>query len=285
MRAGRWQPGRVFFLGPEGTFSHILAAKRFGKSAELRKCRTIESVVEGALADPDAAGLIPVENSSGGTVPESVDVLIRHAGRLAVIEELALDVRIALLSRHGGPLLKIYSHFTQIRHHADWLRARHPKARLIAVESTAEAARRAARSAGAGALASPGAAEIYGLGHMEWPPAPGTANVTHFFVVRAGEPAAATPGRALKTALVAALPNVCGSLHAFLGPFARNGISLSRIVSRPVPGKPRTYVFFLEIEAGEAEPAAAKALAQARRRAEFLRSLGSFPRGGRRFKS
>lgn len=277
-------PSEVFYLGPEGTFSHILACKRFPKAA-VCKCPTIESVVERTMENPAALGLVPVENSSGGTVPESVDVLIRHAGRIAVVEELALDVRIALLSRKPGPLTCIYSHFTQIRHHADWLRQKYPAARLVAVESTAEAARRAGRSQEAGALASPGAAPIYGLGHVEKPPGRRRANVTHFFVVRGGAPGAEFSGRAgLKTALVAALPNVCGSLHAFLGPFARQGISLSRIVSRPVPGKPRTYVFFLEIEAGEEEPRAVLALKAARRLSEELISLGTFPKG-RHFKS
>ncbi|MCX7868674.1 MAG: hypothetical protein N2322_01870, partial [Terrimicrobiaceae bacterium] len=213
------------------------------------------------------------------------DVLIRHAGAVQVIEELALDVRIALLSRRAGSLTRVFSHFTQIRHHAEWLRQAHPRARMIAVESTAEAARRAAASPRAGALASPGAAPIYGLAHIEKPPGTGRANVTHFFVVRAGPPGPPPAGTGpWKTALVAALPNVCGSLHAFLGPFARNRISLSRIVSRPVPGKPRTYVFFLEIEAGEGEETAVRALAEARRLSEQLTSLGTFPKG-RHFKS
>ena len=281
---GRPSTPRVFYLGPEGTFSHILARKRF-RRAEFKKCPTIEGVVEAALAEPSSLALVPVENSSGGTVPESVDVLIRYAGHIRVIEELALDVRIALLSRQAGPLTKIFSHFTQIRHHIDWLRKRHPGARLVAVESTAEAARRAAASSKSGALASPGAAPIYGLGHIEKPPSAGRANVTHFFVVQ-GAPPVSEPSSPppWKTALVAALPNVCGSLHAFLGPFAQNSISLSRIVSRPVPGKPRTYVFFLEIEGGEWEPMAQRALQEARGLSEQLTSLGSFPKG-RHFKS
>jgi prephenate dehydratase len=273
----------VYYLGPEGTFSHILARSRFGKRATFLQCATLEAVVESALENPGSLALVPVENSSGGTVYDSIDVMIRHSGELAVEEELALDVRIALLRKGKGPLKVVYSHFTQIKHHAEWLHAKCPGVRLVPVESTAIAAKRAAGSAGAAALASPGAAPIYGLEVAEMPPTTQT-NITHFFVVRAGKPLENPDRLARKTALVATLPNVCGSLHAFLGPFARQAVSLSRIVSRPVPGKPQTYVFFVEVEGDPRSEPMRKALAAASKKTESLVSLGSFPRG-KRFKS
>lgn len=274
----------VYYLGPEGTFSHILARKRFGNHARLQACATLEAVVESAVAEPGSLALVPVENSSGGTVYDSIDVLIRHSGCLAVDEELALDVRIALLRKGAAPVQTVFSHFTQLKHHAGWLKTKFPKARLKAVESTALAAKRASLSRGAAALASPGAAEIYGLQVEEIPSSGHTANVTHFFLVRSGEPIPFDGKSPSKTALVVALPNVCGSLHAFLGPFAKLGISLSRIVSRPVPGKPQTYVFFLEIEGDPRREDVCKALGSAARKAESMISLGSFP-SGKRFKS
>jgi prephenate dehydratase len=281
----RRTPATVHYLGPAGTFSHVLARKHFGVGAELKGCQTVDQVVTDTLASPGSFGLVPVENSSGGTVYDSVDLLIGRADALRVVEELSLDVRIALLRRAGGPLSVVYSHFTQLKHHAAWLRERHPGARLVAVESTAVAAARASSSPRAAALSSPGAAPIYGLGIAEKPPSAKTANVTHFYVVASAEaPASVQDGPSMRTALVATLPNVCGSLHAFLGPFARRKVSLSRIVSRPVPGKPQTYVFFVEIEGAAAESAAGRALKDAGRLAESLVSLGSFP-CGRRYKS
>ncbi len=269
----------VCYLGPEGTFSHILAARRFGRRAKLLACPTIGAVFERTLVG-DSLGLIPVENSSGGTVYDSVDLLIRHAGSVTIREELALDVRIALLGHAKDRVRTVFSHFVQIKHHADWLKACHPQARVKAVSSTAEAARRAAASRTAAALAAPGAAEVYGLKVLEIPEPVGAVNVTHFFVIAAG--AAAPPEAApRKTALVAALPNVCGSLHRFLGPFARQKVSLARIVSRPVPGKPQTYVFFIEIDGGPGDPAVDRALRRADVLAESLVSLGTYPVGGR----
>jgi len=272
----------VFYLGPEGTFSHILARKRFGAKPRLSASPTIEAVFDGVLGLPGSLGLVPIENSSGGTVYDSADLLIRHAGRIFIREELALDVRIALLGHDKKNITTIFSHFVQLKHHAEWLKARYPAARLRAVASTAVAAQKAAASRHAAALASPGAAEVYGLKVLEPPAVRQAVNVTHFFII--GTAAADDSAGRQKTGLVAALPNTCGSLHRFLGPFARQQVSLSRIVSRPVPGQPQTYVFFLEIEGGPGEVKVARALQRAGALTEKLTSLGSYP-SGRRYKS
>jgi chorismate mutase/prephenate dehydratase len=271
----------VAYLGPEGTFSHILAGRRFGPRARFVGCETIGRVFERVLDGGADLGLVPVENSSGGTVYDSVDLLIRHAGKISVREELALDIRIALLGRAGRPVRTIFSHFIQIKHHGDWLKKNYPNVRLVPVESTAAAADRAAATMGAAALASPSAAGPRGLDVIEFPSGGEPVNVTSFFVI------ARTPGPARRpdrTALVAVLHNVCGSLHKFLGPFARERVSLTRIVSRPIPGHPQTYVFYAEIEGGPDSPPVARALARAGRLAGSLTSLGTFPIG-RRYRS
>lgn len=270
----------VCYLGPEGTFSHILARKRFGRKTELVSCASIEGVFDGVASGQGDFGLIPVENSSGGTVYDSVDLLIRQAGRIFIEEEVSLDVRIALLGRKGKKIRTVYSHFVQLKHHAEWLKARHPGVELKEVTSTAIAAKLAASDPAAAALASPGAAEVYGIEVLERPKVSQEVNVTHFYVVRSGPSEREFDGP-LRTALVAALPNACGSLHRFLGPFARQKVSLTRIVSRPVPGKPQTYVFFIEIEGGPGEPKVARALKRAAELSETLTSLGTFPVGAR----
>jgi prephenate dehydratase len=273
----------VFYLGPEGTFSHILARKKFGARTRLHACSAIEGIFDRVVAEPGTMGLVPIENSSGGTVYDSVDLLIRRAGQVFIHEELALDVRIALLGRDARNIQTIYSHFVQLKHHAEWLKAKYPHARLRAVVSTAVAAQKAAAGRQAAALASPGAAEVYGLEVLETPAVRETVNVTHFFTI-GSKSAEKPPAGTKKTGLVAALPNICGSLHRFLGPFARNKVSLARIVSRPVPGQPQTYVFFLEIEGGPEDLPVAGALSRAGKLAETMTSLGTYP-SGRRYKS
>lgn len=271
----------VAYLGPEGTFSGILARRRFGTKAELLPCPSIDAVFESVASGTAPVGLVPVENSSGGTVHDTIDLLIRHAGKVFITGELSLDIRIALIGRREATLRTIYSHFTQIKHHAAWLKKNHPSARLVPVTSTTTAAEKAAASKNAAALASPGAAKIYGLEILETPHRGGEVNVTNFFTI-ARQPA--PDAGANRTAFVAALKNTCGSLHRFLGPFARQNVSLTRIVSRPVPGQPQTYVFYIEIEGADTEPPVRRALELAARHARFIHRLGSFALG-RRYRS
>ncbi len=272
---------QVAYLGPEGTFSGILARQRFGKKANLIARGAIDGVFESVLSGSTALGLVPVENSSGGTVYDTIDLLIRHAGSVFILEELSLDIRIALIGTAGMPVKTVYSHFTQIKHHADWLKTHHPKAALVPVASTAIASERAVADSNATALASPGAAAIYKLDILATPSDGQEVNVTNFFTI-ARKPLASDA--ADRTALVATLRNQCGSLHKFLGPFARQNVTLTRIVSRPIPGQPQTYIFYIEVQGSETDPGVARALELAKRQAQEISILGSFPLG-RRFRS
>ena len=268
----------IAYLGPEGTFSAILARQRFGEGPEFLDCSSIDGIFDRVVSGEADMGLIPVENSSGGTVYDTVDLLIRHAGKISIREELSLDIRIALLGRTGKKVRAVYSHFVQIKHHSAWLKLNHPGARLVPVSSTALAAKRAAESADAAALASPATAELYGLDVLEFPSGGESVNVTNFFTISRKASKKTVSDR---TALVAALRNECGSLHRFLGPFAREKVSLTRIVSRPVPGQPQTYVFYVEIVGGPGTPAVKCALERAGKTARSLISLGTFPLGKR----
>jgi len=272
---------QVAYLGPEGTFSGILARQRFGKKADLVACAAIDGVFESVLKGSTPLGLVPVENSSGGTVYDTIDLLIRHAESIFILEEISLDIRIALLGRTGMAVKTVYSHFTQIKHHAEWLKIHHPDAALVPVASTATACERAAAGPQAAALASPGAAAIYSLDILATPSDGQEVNVTNFFIISRSASETPAPNR---TALAATLHNKCGSLHKFLGPFARQKVTLTRIVSRPVPGQPQTYVFYIELEGAKDNPGVARALELAKRQAQSISLLGTFPLG-RRFRS
>lgn len=273
----------VAFLGPEGTFSHLVAMRRYPKRAGL-PCATITEVFHAVRSGHAACGIVPIENSSGGTITETVDLLIEQAGQLEISEELALDVRLALLGKKGTSftaLRKLYSHVMPLRHHRDWVRENLPSVQMIESSSTAEAARKAALSTTSAALAAPSAAELYGLSVLRFPVRPEAVNVTHFFVIVPSDSSKASSAFSAssrsKTAVVAALPQTPGSLHRFLGPFARAGANLCRIVSRPVPGQPETYVFYLEVEGALSDPTVQKALSGARKVAVRIQSLGSYP--------
>ena len=285
----------VAFLGPEGTFSHLLARKRFGGTRDLLPCDDLAGAFAVIKQHREAVAVVPIENSSGGTIYDTVDLLVREAGNIHVREDLSLDVRLALLGRQEHPVREIFSHFAPLQHHRDWLAERFPKAKICPVASTAVAAAMAAKSRQGAALAAPGAAELYGLDVLQFPIRPELVNVTRFYVVgqRPLPMPAAPPKKLHKTALVFRLKNACGSLHAFLGPFRQAKVNLRMIVSRPIPGQPETYVFFAEIEgavlnAGNENNspscAVSQALSKAARHAETLQNLGSFP-AGRRYAS
>lgn len=269
----------VAYLGPEGTFSHLVALRRFPKNSGL-PCATITDVVHAVNSGAAVYGIVPIENSSGGTITETVDLLIEQVGEVFIREELPLDVRLALMGKEGadfGKIKAIYSHVMPLRHHRDWIIENLPKAQMIECSSTAEAAKKASLSSTFAALAAPGAAELYGLSILRFPVRPEAVNVTHFFVLGREASSGAISSQRKKTSIVAALPQTSGSLHRFLGPFARAGVNLCRIVSRPVPGQPETYVFYLEVE-GDAEASKVqKALVGARKLAERLELPGSYP--------
>ena len=273
-------PATVAFLGPEGTFSHLVVLKRFPKRTGL-PVATITEVFHAVASGKAGLGVVPIENSSGGTITETVDLLIELAGRIFITEELALDVRLALLGKAGtafSKLKSVYSHVMPLRHHRDWIMENLPGVAMIESPSTAEAAKKASFSATSAALAAPGAALLYGLSILKFPVRPEALNITHFFVISA-RPSAAFPAPSAercKTAIVATLPQTSGSLHRFLGPFARAGVNLCRIVSRPVPGQPETYVFYLEVEGSIGEAKVKKALVGARRLSESLELPGSY---------
>ena len=271
---------KVAYLGPEGTFSHLIATRRFPKRAGL-PVATITEVFHAVRSGRAELGVVPIENSSGGTITETVDLLIESAGETFITEELALDVRLALLGRAGttfDKLKSVYSHVMPLRHHRDWILENLPGVTMIESASTAEAAKKASGSAVSAALAAPGAAKLYGLSILKFPVRPEAVNVTHFFVISAKpcQPSAAGSGKNHRTSIVAELPQTSGSLYRFLGPFALAGVNLCRIVSRPVPGRPETYVFYLEVEGSTREAKVKKALAGARRLSVHLEVPGSY---------
>ena len=270
----------VAFLGPEGTFSHLLAAKRFRAAKDLRSCQDLGGVFDVLAKNQNAVAVAPIENSSGGTIYDTIDLLIRNAGSVFVQEDLVLDVQLALIGHSSRKITKIYSHFVPLQHHREWLEKHYPDATLEAVASTALAASLAAKSKTAAALAAKSTALANGLKVLVFPIRPQQVNVTRFYVV-GNTPAVPPKEKPAKTALVVRLKNQCGSLHSFLGPFAKRKVNLRMIVSRPVPGHPETYQFYVELEGAGGDPALDSAMMKAASICDSVQLLGSFPTGKR----
>ncbi|WP_437935948.1 prephenate dehydratase [Sorangium sp. So ce341] len=267
---------RVAYFGRPGTFSHEVASRRFGASADLTPRRTISEVFDAVAGGAATYGIVPIENAVGGPIYDTVDQLIRREGTgaaLVVCEELSLHVTLSLLGRPGAAPKRIYSHFVPLKHCGDWLRANYPDAQILEAESTAEAVERAAQDGEAWAIGNKGAAAIYGLEILVPKLGVKGENITRFFIVgRAAEP----PPAGGRTLLLFGLDHRPGALVAALSALGRHHINLTRIVSRALPDSPEEYLFLVECEGSTEEPAFRDALAQLEQHATGVRSLGSF---------
>lgn len=267
-------PVSVAYLGPEGTFSHLVARKHFGTTARLVPQASVYDVFAYVRAGSNRTGLAPIENSSGGTIYETIDGLVEQAGKLCVREELSLNVRLALLGHRGETIRNLYSHFVPLQHVQPWVRQHLPGVRQHRVASTSRAAEMAAADRNAAALGTREAARRYGLQVLEFPVHSEVPNITEFIVV--GKNSAPAP-RSTKTSLLVTLKNRPGSLLDFLQAFKDSGVNLTRLLSRPIIGQPKNYLFVVDVQGTPTAPAVKAALAQARGAARSLTVLGVYP--------
>lgn len=267
-------PLTIAYLGPEGTFSQAAALKAFGSSASTLACTTIDEVFRTVEARQADYAVVPVENSTEGAVGRTLDLML--VTPLSVCGEVILDVHQNLMSRASAQtdIVRVYSHSQSLAQCNGWLNAHLPRAERIPVASNAEAARRAASDAESGAIAGEIAARIYNVPllarHIEDDP----NNRTRFLIVGAQS---VSPSGRDQTSLVMSAPNRPGAVHALLAPFARHGVSMSRLESRPSRMGRWEYYFFVDLQGHEKDAAVAAALAELRDIAPFMKLLGSYP--------
>jgi len=267
---------RVAFLGPEYTYSHQAALRHFGHSARYLAEPSIPAVFAAAATGRADWAIVPVENSTEGSVPLTLDGLLDTT--LTIVGEVMLPVRHALLSLSGrrDQIRKILAHQQSLGQCRDYLAANFPTCTQEAVASNALAARMAAENPASAAIASAQAAQPYGLRVVEDAIQDMAQNITRFLVL--GHQAAPRTG-ADKSTIIFALPEQVGILKDALAIFARNGINLSMIQSRPQRGQPWMYLFYADLKGHRDEPAMKRALAALRRKALLLKLLGSYPEG------
>lgn len=269
------KPVQVGFLGPQGTFSEIAARRHFGQSAALTPVASITEVFRAIETGQTDFGVVPVENSSEGSVNLTLDHLLDYP--VKICGEVQLRIVHNLVSA-GTPLAamqRIYVHYQTRAQCRQWLTQQAPGVELVDASSNAEAARRAAADPDSGAISTRLAAELYGLQmlaeHIEDNP----ENTTRFLVIGKIE---TRPTGADKTSLVLSSHNRPGSLFDLLQPLAQAGISMTRIESRPAPHGLWEYVFFVDLEGHAEDAALSPPLAALREQAIFFKWLGSYPK-------
>jgi len=265
---------RIAFLGPEASFSHAAAKKRFGQGVDFSPQASIADVFLEVEKNNCDFGVVPIENSLEGAVTNTMDMITESD--LNICAEIFLPVSHCLLARRVRDRIeRIYSHpqvFGQCR---GWLQKKSPGVELIEVASTAQAARLAASEKGAAALASRLAAAVYGLKVLAERIEDNSGNITRFMVIGRLKPA---PSGRDRTSILFSLPHRAGSLYDALSAFKRRGINLTRIESRPFRKKPWEYYFFVDFEGHRCDKKIKAALLELQEACLFLKILGSYPR-------
>lgn len=268
------KPLAVAFLGPQGTFTQAAAIKHFGHAAQTRPCASIDDVFRTVEAGSADYGVVPVENSTGGAVGTTLDLLLTTP--LKVCGEVDLRVHQFLLRKAGaaGKAEKVYSHAQSLAQCHEWLNQNLPDAERVAVVSNAEAARLAAEDETAAAIAGEMAAEIYGLEKTAENIEDKPDNTTRFLVIGAHD---AAPSGRDKTSLALSARNRPGAVYDLLSPLAAHEVSMTKLESRPSRAGLWEYVFFVDIEGHRQDEKVAKAIAELREKTAFLKILGSYP--------
>jgi chorismate mutase/prephenate dehydratase len=260
------EPLKIGFLGPEGTFSQQAVYKHFGHSVRALPLPAISEVFEEVQAGHADFGVVPIENSTEGTVNNTLDMFLSSS--LKICGEVELRI-------HQN-LERVCSHPQSLAQCRQWLNEHLPGVERIPVSSNAEAARRARDEEGTAAIAGQAAAEVYGLNIIVPEIEDRPDNTTRFFVI--GRKLFNPSGKDKTTLLVSAGDTASpGALHRLRVPFARTNISLTRIESRPSRRRKWDYVFFIDVEGHADEPPLKEALEELKKQASLFKILGSYP--------
>ena len=270
---------RIAYQGEPGAYSEA-AALRFRPDAEVRPCPAFEDVfrvVEGGHA---TYGVLPIENSIGGSIHRNYELLLAHELRIVGETEIAVEHCLAALP--GTTLeqvTQVYSHPQALAQCDGFLRSL-KNVEVVATYDTAGSARliRERQMATTAAIASERAAAIYGLDVLQARIQDFKDNITRFLLVGRGKPGddATQPPDADKTTIVFSLPNEPGALFKALSVFALRGIDLTKLESRPIPGRPWEYLFYADLAVGAHELRCGRALMHLAEFARSLRTLGSY---------
>jgi chorismate mutase / prephenate dehydratase len=267
--------GSIAFFGFAGAWTHMAARQAFGPLADYRECPTISQVFEAVSSGFAEFGVVPIENSTEGGVNQTVDELLLHD--LRIRGEVVLEIAQCLLGLASdlSAIERVASHPQGLAQCRRWLAKHLPHAEQFGTLSTTAAARDAAQDPHLAAISSALAGELNGLQVIRAGIQDSAENATRFVVIATSD--SARTGHD-KTSLVFSSAHRRGALRQALEIFDRAGINLSRIESRPAPGRRWEYVFLTDLEGHRHDPSVAQALSELERHCPMVRVFGSYPR-------
>lgn len=269
------KPLDVAYLGPQGTFTEAAALKHFGHSANTQAMANIDEIFSAVQRKTCMYGVLPVENSTEGMVTHTLDNFINSP--LKICGELTLPIDLHLLVQEGveiAGIKKICAHQQALAQARNWLQQNCPSIEVVAVSSNGEAALQASKDKQMAAIAGDLAAERYGLTHLVSSIQDYADNATRFLVIAREEvPASGND----KTSIIVSTKNESGALFKLLAPLDEEGISLTRIETRPSRTENWAYIFFMEFQGHQQEPQVKRVIEKIRQKAFLVKELGSYP--------
>jgi prephenate dehydratase len=265
---------RIAYQGEPGAYSEA-AALRFKASADLLPRESFAAVFAAVEEGAATHGILPIENTIGGTIHENYDLLLQH--ELPIVGEVMLPIVHNLLALEGTTremLRRVYSHPQGLAQCERFLRTLGVE--IVATYDTAGSAKmiRDGQLRDTGAIASARAAEVFALSILDVGVQDFADNTTRFLLIGRD----ATPlGTANKTTIVFTVPNTAGALFKALSVFALRDIDMTKLESRPIPDRPFEYLFYADVSATREELPCARALMHLAEFAPLLRTLGSYP--------
>ena len=275
-------PQRIGYLGPIGTYSHQAARKHFGSSVEYDNLRAIEGVFEEVARGHVNYGLVPIENSIGGGITETLDAFQKFHRELNIYGEVQLAVHFSLLANCAPESVRrIYSRQEAFAQCRNWLATQYPNAERLPTESTAAAVQKvradldADPASGSAAIGSTLAGELYDVRVLFEKIEDRQGNVTRFLILSKEQ---TRPSGNDKSSIMFTTDDRPGSLVDVLNVFKRRGINLSHIDKRPSRQENWDYTFFIDAHGHRDDPKIAEVIGEARAHCKLLTVLGSYPR-------
>ena len=268
---------RVAYLGPRGTFSEMVVLSRFGSAVRTEPCTNIPDAFRMAENRRADYAVVPIENSTQGTVSITFDQLLSTP--LTIVGEVSVPVIHNLLTKNGTleGIRRVAAHPQALAQCRGWLSEHLPGAELSSVSSNAEGARLASLDPATGAIAALRAADIYGLeaaaeGIQDW-----AGNRTRFLVLGHEATHRSSPPLRDKTTFEFSVRNKAGALFEVLELLAREHVSMTHLESRPARNGAWEYNFFVDVEGHIEDEPVRKALSAVKENSAIFKFLGSYP--------
>ncbi len=263
----------IAYFGPEATFTHQAALRKFGSSLNYAAQKTIGDVFAEVARQRADYGVVPVENSTEGVVTHTLDMFADSD--LKVVAQIVMRVQQCLMSKGGKQdIQKLFVHPQSSAQCRAWIQNHLPHVEIIETSSNARSAEMAAKTRHSAALGGALAAQRYGLDVLEADIQDNATNTTRFLVL--GRQCSPATGQD-RTSIMFSIPHQVGALHTSLGIFRRYRLNMTKIESRPSKRKAWEYFFFVDCDGHYDDTRVAKAIGDLKKHCTFVKVLGSYP--------